>query len=574
MEKKEVVRLLEEIADILELRGENPFKARSYRAAARTLEGYSGDFETLVYEGRLGELKGFGEGITKKVTEYVSTGRMAYAEEIREGIPAGLLLMLEIPGMGPRKVKTIHDRLGIGTVEELEAACAQDRVSALPGFGARTQENILAGIHFLAEHAGRFLYSVAREAADRIFAAVERHPAVKRAGVAGSLRRCKETVRDIDIVAASAKPEQVMDAFCSHESVEHVHAKGKTKSSVLLKAGINCDLRVVGEVEYPSALAYFTGSREHNTALRGRAKDRGLKLNEYGLFKGERRLPCRDEAAIYRRLDLAYVPPELREDYGEIAAAERGEIPRLVEPNDIRGTFHCHTDSSDGQLTLEDLARAAAESGFEYVGVADHSRSAAYAGGLSEDDVLCQLDAIDRLNEKADLRCRLLKGIESDILGDGRLDYSAKVLARFDFVIASVHSRFTMPEKEMTERVVRALRQPYPVILGHPTGRLLLTRDAYAIDLGRVIEVAAAEGAMIEINSNPLRLDLDWRWCKRAKEAGVMLVIAPDAHNAAGLRDMDYGVGIARKGWLEAADLLNTRSADEVLQILRSRGKR
>jgi DNA polymerase (family 10) len=573
MEKKEVIRLLQEIADLLELRGENPFKAQSYRAAARTLEGYSGDFDALVYEGRLGGLKGFGEGITKKVTEYVSTGRMSYYEEIRKGVPAGLLTMLEIPQLGPKKVKAIHEHLGISTIEDLEAACQEDRISQLPGFGAKSQVNILEGIRFRTEHAGRFLLSVAREAADGIFPSVEKHSAVKRASVAGSLRRSKETVKDIDLVAASAKLDQVMEAFCSHESVEHVHAKGKTKSSVLLKAGINCDLRVVADVEYPYALAHFTGSREHNTAMRARAKERGLKLNEYGLFRGKRRLACQDEAAIFRKLDLEYVPPELREDCGEIEAAEAGEIPELVEAADIRGTFHCHTNYSDGHLTLEQLAREAAELGFEYVGVADHSRSAAYAGGLKEEAVVRQLEEIDGLNDQGNLGCHLLKGIESDILADGRLDYPEKILSRFDFVIASVHSRFNLPEKQMTQRVIRALRNPYPMILGHPTGRLLLSRDAYAIDLEAVIEAAAEAGAMIEINSNPHRLDLDWRWCKRAKEAGVMLVIAPDAHDAAGLADTYYGVGIARKGWLTAADVLNTRPVDEVRKLLASRSK-
>jgi DNA polymerase (family 10) len=568
MEKKEVVRLLEEIADILELRGENPFKARSYRAAARTLEGYSGDFEALVYGGKLGKLKGFGEGITKKVTEYVSTGRMTYSEEIREGFPAGLLNMLRIPGMGPKKVKAIHDELGLSTVEELEKACKENRIAELPGFGKKTEEKILAGIAFLSEHAGRFLFNVAQGAADTIFPVVEKHPAVKRASVGGSLRRCRETIRDIDIVASSTKPEAVIDAFCSHEFVEHVHAKGRTKSSVLLKAGINCDLRVVKDAEFPAALAYFTGSREHNTAMRGRAKDRGLKLNEYGLFQGEKRLPCRDEAAMYKKLDLAYVPPEMREDYGEIEAAEKGEIPNLVEKDDIRGTFHCHTDASDGRLTLEELAKAGAEAGFEYIGVADHSRSAAYAGGLSEKDLVRQMDEIDRINEAGKTGCRLLKGIESDILGDGSLDYSDKILSNLDFVIASVHSRFTMSEKEMTERVCRAIRGPCPMILGHPTGRLLLSRDAYAIDLAKVISAAAEARAMIEINSNPHRLDLDWRWCRRAKEAGVMLVISPDAHTADGLQDTYYGVGVARKGWLTAGDILNTRAVGKVEEIL------
>jgi DNA polymerase (family 10) len=359
--------------------------------------------------------------------------------------------------------------------------------------------------------------------------------------------------------------------------VERVLAKGTTKSSVSLPGGINCDLRVVEDDEYPYALMYFTGSREHNTALRARAKSMGMKLNEYGLFKGDRRVPAKDEEAVFRAIGLSYIPPELREDLGEIEAAEKDEIPDLIGQEDVRGVIHCHTTYSDGTATLEEMARAAAERGFEYIGIADHSKTASYAGGLSIDEVKRQIEEIDRLNESRGKGkgkyAHILKGIESDILSNGDLDYPDEILGLFDFVVSSVHSRFGMPEKEMTERIVRAIRNPFTTILGHPTGRLLLTREPYALNLERVIEVAAEGKVMIEINSNPYRLDLDWRWCRKARDAGVMICLCPDAHSLEGIDDIRYGVGVARKGWLTAKDVLNTYKCREAQAIFRRRRK-
>ncbi|MBI5096428.1 MAG: histidinol-phosphatase, partial [Nitrospirae bacterium] len=428
---------------------------------------------------------------------------------------------------------------------------------------------ILKGIGYYRKGMGLHLLSIALTVAGRLLSALEANGDVVRASIAGSIRRRKEVIRDIDIVASvkTKKEMAVMDFFTGFSGVQSVTAKGDTKSSVVLNIGMNADLRIVSDREFPFALHYLTGSKEHNTAMRTRAKKMGIKMNEYGLFKGEKSIPCKDEAEIFKALGLSYIPPELREDYGEIGVAEQGEIPELIESVDIQGIFHVHTVYSDASMTLREVVRVAKELGYHYVGISDHSKSAYYAGGLIEDKVKEQHEEIDRLN--AGLKdFYIFKGVESDILPDGSLDYDEKTLAAFDFVIASIHSKFNVSETEMTERIIKALSNPYTTMLGHPTGRLLLSREGYHVDLKRVIDAAAEQRVVIELNAHPYRLDLDWRFCRYAKERGVRVAINPDAHHLEDLSNISYGVSIARKGWLEAADVLNTKPLAAVKAFL------
>ncbi|HTX20101.1 MAG TPA: DNA polymerase/3'-5' exonuclease PolX [Bacteroidota bacterium] len=574
MEKAKVAQILDEIGTLLELKGENPFKCRAYHNAARSIEGVTTDLESLVRSGDLRSVKGIGEAIAEKVSELVLSGRSPYHEELKSSLPEGLLKILAIQGVGPKKVKLLYEKLGISSVEELEKACKEGKLAGVEGFGSKTEENILAGIAALRKHSSKFLFSVAEKAAAGIFESVRLRPGVIRAEIAGSVRRRKETIGDIDIVL-SAKPAAVaaiMKAFTTHPDVERITGEGETKSSVVLASGINCDLRVVNDAEFPFALNYFTGSKDHNVRLRTLAKGFGLSLNEYGFSrigaeekrgKAKKAVICKNEEDIYKALRLQYVPPELREDFGEIEAAQRSALPILVTDEEIRGTFHCHSRYSDGLNTIEEMAEGARALGWEYLGIADHSRVAAYANGLSPDRVKKQQKEIEALNLKW-TNFRIFSGTEVDILANGALDFNDKVLASFDYVVASVHSSFKMTEADMTKRILKALKNKYVTMLGHPTGRLLLQREAYPLNQQTIIEAAADYGKCIEINAHPSRLDLDWRMCKYAKEKGVKIVINPDAHVVDGLKDVRYGVGIARKGWLEKNDLLNTMRLHQV----------
>ena len=564
---KDVIRILEEIGVLLELKGESPFKSLAYTNAARRLETLDEDLEELVRRGDLKSVKGIGDALNRKITELVTTGRLEYYETLRASVQPGHLEMLRIPGLGPRKIRALHEQLDISTLGELEYACLENRLVELPGFGARTQQKILTGIEYLKRYRERRLCSEALEAAEPLLAKLRGRAGVVAASLAGSLRRGNETVKDIDLVAASDDPEALSQWFASLPDAESVIARGSTKVSVFLKAGINADLRIATPREYPFALHHFTGSKEHNVAMRGRAKQLGIKMNEYGLFRDEALLPCRSEEDVFAALGLAWVPPELRENTGEIEAAETGVMPALVQMKDIRGIFHIHTTASDGSSTLEAVVEAAKKMGLEYIGITDHSESAFYAGGLTPEDVRTQHRAIDALNRK-DPAFRIFKGIEADILPDGRLDYDDATLASFDFVIAAVHSHFGMNEDEMTERIIRALANRRTTILAHPTGRLLLAREPYALDLERVIDAAAEHGKVIELNANPHRLDLDWRHCKYAKRQGVRIAVNPDAHHTDGLADMKYGLNIARKGWLEARDIVNSMGLEEITAFL------
>jgi len=576
MDKKAIVAILDEMGTLHELRGGNPFKARAFHNASRVVQGISEDLQSLVESGEILEVDGIGESIAKIITDLLLKGKSKEHAALRKGIPDGVLEMLKIPGLGPKKVKILYEKLKIRSLEALEKAARANKLATLSGFGEKTEQNILKGLEALRTRGEKSLYPAAADAAERILSTLLKQPGVIRAEVAGSLRRYKEVVGDIDILV-SAKDndrQRLMQAFVSHPDVQRVVAQGDTKSSVLLKALINCDLRIVNDEEFPFALNYFTGSKEHNVEMRSRAKTFGWSLNEYGFSelgeqekrgKAKKAVRCTNEADIYRALDLEYIPPELRENLGEIEAAERGTLPALIKAEDIRGTFHCHTTYSDGVNSIEEMAWAAQKLGWEYFGVADHSKVAAYARGLNEEKVKAQHKEIDALNEKMN-GFRTFKGTECDILPNGDLDWPDEVLATFEYVVASIHSSFTMTEAEMTKRIIKAMKNKYVTMLGHPTGRLLLSRDGYPVDMIHVIDAAADYGKVIELNAHPMRLDLDWRLCKYAKEKGVAIAINPDAHNAQGLRDVFYGVGIARKGWLESGDVLNARSLKDVLE--------
>lgn len=577
MDKDTVSGILEEIAVLLELKGENPFKIRAYSNAARAVETLEENIGDAIKDGSLLEKKGIGKAIFEKIRELYNTGHLTYYEELKQELPSGLLEIIRIHGVGPKKAKALYDALGITTVGELEYACNENRLIDLHGFGKATQDKILKGIEYYKKGAGHFLISTALTEAEKLLDLLKGNKFVIRSSVAGSIRRRKEIIKDIDIVASvqSGYEVSVMDFFAGLPSVSSITAKGDTKTSVVLKTGINADLRLIADKEFPYALHYFTGSKEHNVSLRGRAKKMGIKMNEYGLFREEEFIPCRDEAEIFSTLGLSYIAPELREDKGEIEAAEKGKIPglpalpELIATSDIKGVFHVHTTYSDSSMTIREAVNIAREMGYQYIGITDHSKSAHYAGGLTEERVREQHQEIDAINEELQ-DFYIFKGIESDILPDGSLDYDERVLACFDFVIASIHSRFNMDESDMTSRIVTALSNPYTTMLGHPTGRLLLSREGYRIDMTKIIDCAAEMGKIIELNSHPFRLDLDWRYCRYAKDRGVKISINPDAHHAGDLANIVYGIGIARKGWLSSDDVINTKSLSEMKAFLRN----
>lgn len=570
LDKKEIGDILHRIGVMLELKGENPFKARAYYNGARRMETLEEDLYEIVREGRIQEIPGIGAALGEKIKELVETGEMAYYQELSGTLPPGLFDLLRVPGLGAKKVSQLYRELGITSLAELEYACMENRLIELSGFGVKTQEKVLKGIETLKKFQGQFLYAAVIDFAEAMVDMVRQWPEVLRAELAGSLRRKKELIKDMDIVVATETPAAVMERLVTAPFVSEVIGSGPTKTSVRLEMGIQLDLRAVQPAEFVYALHHFTGSKEHHTALRGRAKELGLKINEYGIFRGEERIPCETEEEFFRVLGLAYIPPELREDQGEIAAAERGEIPSLICREEICGVFHNHTRYSDGVDSIPEMVHACKERGFRYLGISDHSRTAVYAHGLRERDVQAQWEEIDALN--AELQdFYIFKGIESEILQDGSLDYPEEILRGFDFVIASIHSRFNGSEEQMTERLVKAIANPYTTMLGHPTGRLLLGREGYPVDVHRIIRACAEHGVVIELNANPYRLDLDWRYCKYAIEQGVLISINPDAHRISGLDDLRYGLAVGRKGWLTKANVFNAMSLEDVTAFLEKR---
>lgn len=572
MTKAEIVTALEEIAVLLELRGENPFKIRAYQTGARALETLEGDLDALLEAEELGKVPGIGTALIEKVATLRRSGALPFLEQLRSSVEPGLIEMLEIPGLGAKRVRKLNEALGVEGIDDLKGACEDGSVAAIKGFGVKTAEKILGGIAQRAAYAKRHLWWKADAVAGPILEGLRRLPEVKRAEIAGSLRRLKETVGDLDFVVAATEVDAVMGWFVSQPAVECVTAQGPTKSSVRLKGGLQADLRVVPEEQFAFALHHFTGSKEHNVALRQRALTRGYSLSEWGLTKkGEADAEpeghgIETEAGLFEFLGLAEIAPELREGMGELEAAEGGAMPELLKPEMVRGVFHNHTDASDGQDSLEAMVLAAEELGFEYLGLADHSKASFQANGLDDRRVLKQLEKVRAFNASGSGAVHLFAGIECDILKDGSLDLEDATLAALDYVVVSVHSAFGMGEAEMTARVIRAIEHPATTMLGHPTGRLLLRREPYAIDLAKIIDAAIANRVIIEINANPQRLDLDWRLWRRAAERGLHCAINPDAHSTGGLGYYLAGVNIARKGWLPEEQVLNCRARAGVEQ--------
>ncbi len=560
---KEAAIFIEEYGVLLELSGANAFRVRAYTNAVRTLEMLETPLDALIAAGTLGEVKGIGKSVGELVLEFADTGTATAYEELRASVPDGLLDMLRVPGLGPRKIIAIREALGIEDLDALALACGDGKLAELKGFGKKTQENILKGIEYIRAHRGRFRADVARESTQTLFDTLQALPQTQRIEVAGSLRRAKETVKDVDFVVSANEPQVISDAFVAHPAVAEITAQGETKSSVRLNNGMQVDLRVVPDGEFPYILHHFTGSKEHNVALRARAQGQGLKINEYGLYRGEERVECVDETAFFAAMGLAYIPPELREGLGEIEAAAKNALPELLTAADIRGMLHVHSTYSDGADSIEAMALAVRERGYDYLGMADHSQAAAYAGGLNVDAVKRQWDEIARLNEKL-APFRIFKGIESDILGDGSLDYTDDILEQFEYIVVSVHSQFNLDRAKMTARIIRAIEHPCATIVGHLTGRLLLDREGYDVDVDQIIEAAARCGVAIEINAHPARLDIDWRHVKKARDHGVQIAINTDAHSTGGLGNLPYGIGIARKGWLRAKDVPNALDCEAI----------
>lgn len=586
MNKNAVAGILNEIGILLELKGENPFKVRAYHAGARALEALEDDLGAVIAEGRLQAIKGIGDALAKKITELQTTGRLGFYEQLRTTVAPGLVEMLEIPGLGAKKVRALHEKLGISSIAGLAQACAEGRVAALAGFGEKTQEKLLAGIRNREAYARRHLWWDAFSVAEPILQGLRALPQVRRAEHAGSLRRRLETVGDLDFLVAAEEWAPVVDWFITRPEVAEVTAKGETKASVRFAGGLQADLRIVPPAQFVFALHHFTGAKEHNVQLRQRALARGLSLSEWGLVPsdgegtakakagallgtaGAAAGAIRTEAELFAALDLHEIPPELREGLGEIEAAEQGSLPRLVEADDIRGVFHNHTTASDGRNTLDEMVAAAQAFGWEYLGIADHSRASFQANGLNEARLRAQVAEIAALNQSRRHQIQVLAGVECDILPDGRLDLDEEVLRALDYVVVSVHSAFSQSEAEMTARIIRAIEHPCATMLGHLTGRLLLKREGYPVDVAKVIDAAVANRVAIELNASPQRLDMDWRHWHAAAAKGLVCVINPDAHDTAGLEYFRGGVAAARKGWLTKEQVLNTRSLAEVRQYL------
>jgi DNA polymerase (family 10) len=576
MHKGEVTDILEEIAVLLELQGENPFKALAYTKAARIIDAYSGELEPLVSAGTLGETLGLGDALRQKVTELVKTGRLEYHEKLRAAVPAGLLAMTEIPALGPKKIRALHEKLGVSTLDELEAACRAGRVRALPGFAAKTEEKILEGIARSRIYAEQFVYPEALAIAEELRDALRDHEAVSQIAIAGSLRRGTELVRNIDLVASSRQPATLIEDFVAWTDVQSIIRRDESLATVRLTSGLNATLRVVSDSEYSCALHYFTGSREHNTALREVAAGKRMELTELGLFnigRGAKKdaarkpAPCRTEQELFEALGLQNIPPELREGRGEIEAAAAHKIPRLIEWIQLRGTFHCHTNASDGKNSLLEMAMEARELGLTYLGIADHSKSSIQANGLDEDRLGEQIEDIRRLNLELD-GIHVFAGSEVDILKDGRLDFGDDVLRHLDYAVASVHHLLGQDEATMTARLIRAMENEHVTMLGHPTGRRLLQREASQVNFEKIIDCAARTGTWIELNCSSWRMDMDWRWWRLARDRGVKCVINPDAHRTAQFATLRHGVTAARKGWLRREDVMNTRTLQEITRAL------
>lgn len=570
MKNLQLAAVLAEIGDMLELLGENPFRIRAYRRAARSIELLPESIESMWRDGRLDQVEGVGKGIAAGIEQWLTTGTIDYHEELQTQVPRGLLEVTRVPGVGPKTARLLHDELGVDGLDELEQACLAGRVRTVKGLGAKTEENILKGIARLRRHSERIPVGVALPVARLIVDELQKEPAVQRVAYAGSVRRGRETIGDIDVIASSEQPAKVIEAFVHMPGVQEVLAQGQEKASIVLAQGVQVDLLVIGDHQFAAALHHFTGSKEHNIAMRELARGRGFRISEHGILDeaAGTMLPVETEADVFGALDLPFIPPELREDGSELSAARAGSLPSLIETSDIRGDLHAHSTWSDGHHSILDMAEAARAKGYEYIAITDHSKSLGVAGGLTPEQLLSQIEEIQALNERWDDFC-ILAGAEVDILPDGTLDFDDDVLRRLDIVIASVHSAMNQDEATMTERIVAAMRNPYVDVIGHPTGRVLGRRDPYTVNMERIIEVAAETGTCLEINASPERLDLKDVHARSAKDAGVLLAVNTDAHRIEGLEQMSYGITVARRAWLEAGHVLNCLPLDELRRSLK-----
>lgn len=567
----EIADRFDELADLLSIENANQFRIRAYRNAAGTIRANPKQMADLVAVGEdLSDLPGIGKDLAAKVEELVETGHLSLLEEVAARTPRVLSEIMKIPGLGPKRVQLLHRELKVRSVADLERAATNGRMRTLPGFGARTEQLVLDGIKRLQRYGERFKLSTAEETAEPLVEYLKRCKGVKQITLAGSLRRRCETVGDIDILVTATRGSKVTKWFTAYEDVAEIISRGDTRASVRLGAGMNVDLRVVPQVSFGAALYYFTGSKAHNIAVRTLAAKKGYKINEYGVFRGERRVAGKTEREVFAKVGLDYVPPELREDRGEIAAARAHRLPKLIGLGDIRGDLHCHTHASDGHASIEAMAAAAGEHGYEYVSINDHSKHVTIAHGLDEKRLLAQIEAIDELNEKLE-HLTVLKSAEVDILEDGSLDFPDRVLKRLDFTVCAIHYQFGLSEKKQTERILRAMDNPYFTILAHPTGRLINERAPYLVNLKKVLDHARKRRCYLEVNAHPDRLDLGDQACRMAKDAGVKVAISTDAHSPDGLGFMRFGVDQARRGWLGRDDVINCRRLDALQALFAKR---
>jgi len=565
----EIAAMFDHVADLLEVQDANPFRVRAYRNAADTIRDQSRSVASMVEEGEdLSELPDIGEDLAGKIGEMVRTGNLSLLDELSEDVPEAIVEATRIPGIGPKRARALFEALDLGSIDDLKTAAKAGRIADIEGFGEKTEARIREELEKGDITERRFRLDVAEDFAEPLVAWIREIDGVDRAEIAGSYRRRKETVGDLDILAAGEDGGAIIDRFTEYDEVEEVVSKGKTRSTVRLRSGLNVDLRVIPEASWGAAMHYFTGSKAHNIEGRRRAQDRDLKLNEYGIFDGEKRIAGASEEEVYDAIGLPLIPPVLRENRGEIEAAEKGELPDLITRDDLKGDLHTHTDASDGKNTLREMAEAAQDLGYEYLAITDHSRSQTQAGGLSEEDLEAQIDEIAGLNEDFD-GFRLLAGCEVDILGDGRLDFPDELLEKLDLVVASVHSKFALDEDTQTRRIIRAMENPCVHIIGHPTGRQIGLRRAFDVDMERLVDAAKDTGCVLELNANPIRLDLKDVHCRMAAEAGVKIAISTDAHSTGGLGNIRYGVDQARRGWLSAADVVNSRGWSDLSRMLR-----
>ena len=571
--REKIVTILNQIALILEIKGENAFKIRAYKNGSEIIENYGEDIVQIAHDGKLNELKGIGKALASKIEEIVKTGKLSYFDQLKSEFPDSFFELFEIANLGPKKIKKLYEELQIDSIDKLEECCKNGEISKVSGFGKKSADSIIESILFRKNNSKFFRLGNIAPIAESILEFLRQLPQTSQAKIAGSYRRGKEIVHDIDFIVATKLPIEIINEFTNMPEVSDVISKGKTKSSVRLKNGIQCDLRVVSNTEFPFALNYFTGSKAHNVRMRSLAIKNGYNLNEYALSSKDKnnQTTINDESDLYKALGLSFIHPALREDQGEIEAAEISDLPKLVKIENLKGTFHNHTTDSDGKNSLDEMAKAASDLGLQYLGISDHSKSSVQANGLSDESLIKQIKEISQYNKTNKNDIKIFSGVECDILKDGSLDYEDSILSQLDYCVASVHSSFSLTEDEMTQRVIKAIESPYVTMIGHLTGRLLLLRKPYDINVSKIIDACAKNDTIIEINANPRRLDMDWRWWKTAKDKGVKCSINPDAHKIEHLQFLHFGVKIAQKGWLEPSDVVNCLPLDKITKLLKQK---